>query len=155
MARILVVGYGNPMRSDDGVGWQVAVDLFRANRCPDVEVLPSHQLTPELAPAVSRAETVIFIDCARGNSPGEMLCREVRVESTPASFTHHVTPSALLTLSSELFGACPRAYLLSIQGENYAPGESFSAVVAACIPDLKAKVRRLVEEALNATRIAC
>ena len=74
MARILVFGYGNPMRSDDGLGWQMAVELFRTNRSPDVEVLPCHQLTPELAPVVSRADTVIFIDCEQGGNPGEICC---------------------------------------------------------------------------------
>jgi len=29
MARVLILGYGNPLRSDDGLGWQVAVQLFR------------------------------------------------------------------------------------------------------------------------------
>ena len=155
MARILVVGYGNPMRSDDGVGWQLAVDLFRANQSADVEVLPCHQLTPELTPAVSRADTVIFIDCARGDSPGEIECREVRSESTTVSFTHDLTPAALLSMSSELFGTCPSARLLSIQGENFVAGEDFSRVVAERIPELKAKLQRLVQEALNLTRVAC
>jgi Ni,Fe-hydrogenase maturation factor len=61
-----------PLRTDDGLGWQVAVELFRTNTSPEVDVLPCHQLTPELAEAVSVAETVLFIDCARwetGRSP--------------------------------------------------------------------------------------
>jgi hydrogenase maturation protease len=155
MARILVVGYGNPMRSDDGIGWQLAVELFRTNHSPDVEVLPCHQLTPELAPAVSRADTVIFIDCSRGGTPGEIRCREVRLEATPSSLTHFVTPAVLLSMSSELFGACPRAYLLSIEGENFALGESWSTVVATRIPDLKVILNRIVHEALNSEPIAC
>jgi hydrogenase maturation protease len=155
MARILVVGYGNPMRSDDGVGWQLAVDLFRSNQSADVEVLPCHQLTPELTPAVSRAEAVIFIDCAGGGSPGEIECREVRSESTTASFTHDLTPAALLSMSSELFGTCPSARLLSIQGESFVAGEDFSPVVAARVPELKAQLQRLVQEALNLMRVAC
>jgi hydrogenase maturation protease len=154
MARILVLGYGNPMRSDDGLGWQIAVDLFRTNGCPDVEVLPCHQLTPELAPAVSRVDVVIFVDCEQGGNPGEIRCREVRSESIPLSFTHHLTPGALLALSSELFGACPRAWLLSIQGQEYSPGESFSPTVAAHISDLKARLQGLIQESLDSTPVA-
>ena len=155
MARILVVGYGNPMRSDDGLGWQIAVELFRTNRSPDVEVLPCHQLTPELAPAVSRADAVIFVDCEQGGTPGEICCREVRSESIPVSFTHHLTPGALLALSSELFGACPRACLLSIQGKEYSPGETFSPAVAAHISDLKASLQRLIQQSLASPPVAC
>jgi len=155
MARILILGYGNPLRSDDGLGWQVAVELFRTNTLREVEVLPCHQLTPELAPAVSRVETVIFIDSARGGTPGEMSCQEVRSESGASSFTHHVTPAALLALSSELFGACPRAYLLSIQGETYLPGDSLSAPVARRLGDLKTRLRQLIQETLSPAGVAC
>lgn len=148
MTRALVVGYGNPLRSDDGLGWQVAVELFRTNQSPEVEVLPCHQLTPELAPAVSRAKTVFFIDCARDGKPGEVRCQELRSEAGTPSFTHDLTPSALLALSSELFGACPQAVLLSIGGENYAPGDSLSDTVRSHVPELKSMVHRLLEECL-------
>lgn len=57
MARVLVLGYGNPLRSDDGLGWRVAVELFRANASVDVLVLPCHQLTPDLAETASLVET--------------------------------------------------------------------------------------------------
>ena len=155
MARILVLGYGNPMRSDDGLGWKVAVELFRTNRCPDVEALPCHQLTPELAPAVSRADAVIFVDSEQGGTAGEIGCREVRSESMPHSFTHHLTPGALLALSSELFGACPRAYLLSIHGENYAAGQTLSPLVEARLPDLQSRLLGLIQQNLASTPIAC
>jgi hydrogenase maturation protease len=114
-----------------------------------------HQLTPELAPVVSRVETVIFIDCAQGGKPGEMCCEEVRSDFGVTTFTHHLTPAALLAMSSELFGACPRAYLLSIQGENYDPGDAFSAPVANRLGDLKARLSELIQENLRAASVAC
>ena len=64
----------------------------RTNRSPEVEILPCHQLTPELAPVVSRVETVIFIDCAQGCKPREMCCEEVRSDFGVTTFTHHLTP---------------------------------------------------------------
>lgn len=149
MTRVLVVGYGNPLRCDDGLGWQVAVELFRTNRSPDVEVLPCHQLTPELAPAVSRAQTVLFIDCAKDGKPGDVRCQELRSEMGTSSFTHDLTPLALLALTSELFGACPQAFLLSITGESYAPGDSLSDAVRSHLPELKAMVDRRIEECLE------
>jgi hydrogenase maturation protease len=117
MARVLVLGYGNPLRSDDGLGWQVAVQLFRTNTAPEVEVLPCHQLTPELAGPVSRADTVLFLDISREGSPGEIDCREIRFQGGSVSFTHDLTPAALLDLSSELYGSSPRGFLLSVCGE--------------------------------------
>ena len=59
MPRVLIVAYGNPLRSDDGVGWVVAEELRRSLALPEVEVLRLQQLLPEVAESLSRAETVI------------------------------------------------------------------------------------------------
>jgi hydrogenase maturation protease len=148
MARVLVLGYGNPLRSDDGLGWQVAVQLFRSNASPEVQVLPCHQLTPELAEPVSRADVVLFIDCTREGSPGEFHCAELGPQSGPIAFTHHISPTALLDLSSELYGACPKAYLLSICGECFEAGDSLSPAVDRMLPELRSRVRELIAEAI-------
>lgn len=149
MARVLIVGYGNPLRSDDSLGWQIAVQLFRTNASSDVEVLPCHQLTPELAEPIGRSETVIFIDCARDGDPGEFRCEELRCQSGPASFTHDLSPATLLDLASQLFGSCPRAFLLSICGQSFEIGESMSLAVRNRIPELKARLRDLLEACLH------
>jgi hydrogenase maturation protease len=149
MAQVLVLGYGNPLRADDGLGWHVAVELFRTNASPDVKVVPCHQLTPELAEAVGCAEIVIFIDCSRAGKPGEMRFEEVHSQSGSPSFTHDLSPAVLLALAAELFGACPRAYLFSICGECFAPGEHLSATVSSRVLELKTAVRRRIEDALS------
>jgi len=154
MARVLVLGYGNPLLCDDGLGWQVAVQLFRANASPDVEVLPCHQLTPELAEPVSRAEVVLFVDCRRDGNPGEFYCEELCPESAPVAFTHHLSPTALLDLSSELYGACPKAYLVSICGESFETGEALSPAVERRLPELKARLHHLITDALAGSMAA-
>ena len=47
--RIVVAGYGNPLRGDDGAGWRVACAVREryAGR-PDVEVLARHEGVPVL-----------------------------------------------------------------------------------------------------------
>jgi hydrogenase maturation protease len=146
MARVLILGYGNPLRSDDGLGWQVAVQLFRANQSADVEVLPCHQLTPELSETISKASTVVFIDCTKEGVPGEFRCEEIHWQTGSISFTHDLSPSALLDLASQLFGACPRAFLLTVCGECFATGETLSPAVNRQIPKLKERVRELITE---------
>jgi hydrogenase assembly chaperone HypC/HupF len=113
-----------------------------------VEVLPCHQLTPELAEPASIADTVLFIDCAREGQPGELRCEELPPQSGSASWTHDLIPWALLALTSELYGVWPKAYLLSIRGECYEPGDSFSAPVSSHVPELRKMARRLTEEPL-------
>ena len=64
MARVLIVAYGNPMRSDDGLAWHAADKLEGKYSPSEVEILRVHQLAPELAENVSRSEAVIFVDAA-------------------------------------------------------------------------------------------
>jgi len=56
----LVIGIGNPLRSDDGVGWWLA---RRAERwLPPSQLRAVQQLTPELSADVAAAARVLFID---------------------------------------------------------------------------------------------
>ena len=154
MARVLIIGYGNPLRSDDGLGWYAAVQLFRSSASRDVEVLPCHQLTPDLAEPVSHADTVMFLDITREGTPGEFRCREIQpAEGTP-SFTHHLSPQVVLGLSRDLYGAFPHAWLLTVCGKCFEPGESLSAEVAGRLSDLKERVREVTTDTLGTCPIA-
>ena len=147
MPQVLIVGYGNPLRGDDALGWTIASELFRKCQSPDVEVIPCHQLMPELASSMQAAETVVFIDCARDGTGGELRCVEIQPDAGCASFTHELTPAKLLSLTCELFGVCPRTYLLSIVGSCFETGEGLSPEVSANLPQLRDALRRLIERA--------
>ena len=51
-AGVLVVGYGNSLRGDDGIGWHAARLLTDDPRLTGARVLTHHQLAPELAEAL-------------------------------------------------------------------------------------------------------
>jgi hypothetical protein len=50
--RVLIIGYGNPLRTDDGLGWRAAYRLAASLKDAPVEALAVHQLTPELGEAI-------------------------------------------------------------------------------------------------------
>jgi len=106
------------------------------------------ELTPELAEPVSCAEVVLFVDGRRDGNPGEFYCEDLCPESAPVAFTHHLSPAALLDVSSELYGSSPKAYLVSICGESFETGEALSPVVERGLPELKARLHRLITNAL-------
>ena len=84
-AGALVVGYGNSLRSDDGVGWHAAGLLATDPRLAGARVLARHQLVPELAVDVSRASLVVLVDAAADGDPGSLSVRRVRPRpSAPA-----------------------------------------------------------------------
>jgi Ni,Fe-hydrogenase maturation factor len=76
---VLVIGYGNTLRSDDGVGWHAAALLAGDRRLAGAEILAVHQLTPELALDFSRASLVILIDASADDPPGTISVRPLDV----------------------------------------------------------------------------
>jgi hydrogenase maturation protease len=135
MSKGLVIGYGNPLRGDDGLGWYAAQAL--AGDDSNVEIIACHQLTPELAEPISRADFVIFIDACSGRTAGHLTCEPIEpVSSADAPSTHHMTPTALLVWAAQLFGRSPRAMTLSIVGQSFELGTELSDVIRAAMPQL-------------------
>jgi hydrogenase maturation protease len=151
----LLIGYGNPLRQDDGLGWEVARQVEAQFEPEQVEVLSCHQLTPELAETISRAEVVVFVDARAGAeaAAGRVDCQSLVAESDAApAFSHHVSPVLLLGLAHALYGADPAAWLLSVDGESFGYGSELSPKVRAVLPEVLARVRVLVEGALAPAR---
>jgi hydrogenase maturation protease len=145
MARILIVGIGNPLRSDDGLGWHVARELARGLVRDDIQVVAAHQLTPEISERASRAELVLFIDAAQSGEPGTLQCEQIVPSAPSGRHSHELTPAGVLQLAQELYGRCPPAYLLTIAAESFDTGDTLSAAVVGALPELKKRIRNFVE----------
>jgi hydrogenase maturation protease len=136
MPGILIIGYGNPLRADDGIGWQVAEQLAELAR-ESTKVLAVHQLTPELAEPISKADLVIFVDACYEGQPGSWACETIRPDPhPPVAFTHYFTPTTLLGYTNAVFSANPKALLISVAGSCFDCGERLSPSVAAVVPDI-------------------
>lgn len=141
----LVLGYGNPLRGDDGVGWQAAILVARELE-NTVDVLARHQLTPELAETLSEVDRVIFIDAACEGAPGEVCCRQLTSQwRSGQSFTHHVAPADLLAMSQALYGHAPTGYLVTVNGASFGYTEALSPAVSAALPQVLAQVKEIVQ----------
>ena len=151
MAGVLVIGYGNTVRGDDGLGPAAAEELLEEFAEREVRVLSCHLLTPELAEPVSRAGFVVFIDASYEGEPGALLQQEVSPEGARASsFTHHFDPPDLLALAEAMYGRAPRAVAVSLTGETFETGRPLSDTVRDRLPDLLESVRELVMRELAA-----
>lgn len=106
--RTLVIGYGNPLRSDDGFGWHAGRLLSQELAGRNAEVITCHQLTPELAERLSQSQRAVFIDADTQGKPGQIHRRAVLPKvATPSTFTHSCTPSGLLASAERLYGRRP------------------------------------------------
>lgn len=142
MAKVFIVGYGNPLRGDDGIGWRAAEFLAERLHVPNVEIRASHQLTPEMAEPISRADLVIFVDAACDHREGEVISRRVAPDCSPSElFSHQLTPEALLGLAKRLYGRCSEAVLLSVGAASFEYGETLSPAVEAALPALLEQVQ--------------
>ena len=163
-AGVLVVGYGNPLRSDDGVGPAVAERLAQDPRLRGAEIRAEHQLTPELALDASGATLLVLIDAAEDAGAGEVVVRRLGpdgttgggpVEEAGPPLTHHLDPGGLLALARELFGAAPASVVIvGIGVASLEVGETLSPEVQAAVPRVVELVAALVAEAMPAARDA-
>ena len=137
----VVIGYGNPLRGDDGAGPKVAAAVGAV--LPELEVLTPQQLTPELAATLARADLVVFIDAAVGDTPGTVSCDPVRC-GEGAWADHALSPSALLRLTRDAYGLEPPAWLVRIHGQGFGLGAELSAPVVRALPRAIERVHALV-----------
>lgn len=139
---ILVIGYGSQLRSDDAVGPRVA-DAIEQMNLPGVAVISRHQLTPELAQAVSTAELVIFVDAADASLTERVTVSPVELAATGEFPAHKCDPSSLLAVSDCVFGQSPTAWCVAVPCENFDIGEELSPLAIAGIGTATLEVERL------------
>lgn len=130
---VLILGYGNSLRRDDGAGLLLAEKLDRLwrNAGAQVECLLVHQLTPDLAEVISRdiVTIVVFVDTRVASDPGDDLQVHLqRLEPTKMSQSlgHQSDPGSLLQIARDLFGRFPVAWLLTVPGIDFGVGEGLS-----------------------------
>ncbi|MCX7019761.1 MAG: hydrogenase maturation protease [Candidatus Sumerlaeota bacterium] len=150
MTAILVIGYGNPLRGDDGAGWEAIrrLRVLYTGCTPDApEFITCQQLTPEIAELASRASLLIFIDASCAGAPGTIKIKRVE-PAEPSSdnpFTHHVSPAGVLELARLLYGRAPAAWIASIAAESMEIGERLTGQVKKRLDTLVARVSHLID----------
>jgi len=112
--KVLIIGYGNPLRGDDAVGPLVA------SRLGGVVV---HQLNPELAEPLAAAGLAIFIDAQHDLSPGAV---EISPIEGSRVLTHHCTPAYLVQLARDVYGRAPHTVVVGIGPESFEWGARLS-----------------------------
>lgn len=143
---VLVIGYGNPLRSDDGAGWRAAEILSDDPRAARARVLACHQLTPELAEDVSKASLLVLIDAtSETHNAGEIsTCPLVGRPRSGRLYSHHVDPVGLLELATALFGQAPPAVQVSVGVADLEVGTELSGPVDRAMGELVETVIELI-----------
>jgi hydrogenase maturation protease len=125
MTPLLVIGYGNELRRDDGVGPKVAQAVVGWG-APGVRAVAVHQLTPELAELLKDADDALFIDAALSDAPSSVRMRPVRPAREWTAVGHVAGPEGLLALTQAVYGRHPRSWLLTVPAHDLSFGEGLS-----------------------------
>ena len=115
--KILVIGYGNPGRGDDGLGPALAAQM-QSLALPHLAVEIDYQLTVDHAELISRHAMVVFADAEIGLEAPFSFSR-VDGNAPKALGSHQVSPEAAVALANLLFGYAPPAWTMGISGFDF------------------------------------
>jgi hydrogenase maturation protease len=139
--RVLVIGYGNPGRLDDGLGIACA-ERLEAENLPNVTVDADYQLTVEDAETIARHDVAIFVDAVVSGPDPFTFERVAADDEVGVSYTsHHLEPGAVMALARDLFQADVPAFALAIRGHDF--DEFGEALSDQAISNLEAATRFL------------
>jgi hydrogenase maturation protease len=144
--RILVLGYGNPGRQDDGLGPAVAAGIDRLG-WPNLSAFDNYQLNIEDAMDVADHDVVWFVDAAK-DGPSPYAVHELSPASSIEFTSHLMRPEAILAIARQCYGATPRAFLLAIRGYDF---EFIEALTPGATDNLRAALAMLTDN----IRAAC
>jgi len=128
-----IIGCGNAMRKDDGVGLAVARRLKILG--VEAEVQEASGEGTDLLERLRGAESAVVIDAMRSGRPAGTLSRfgpsEGKFETGAFAGTHGFGVSQAVSMAREL-GVAPRDLLIyGIEGSDFSTGEGLSPEVAA------------------------
>ena len=115
--RVLVIGFGNPARGDDGLG-PALVERLDALSVEGVTTESDYQLTIEDAALVAEHDVVVFVDAARDAGHEAFYLRPLEPSRETGGSSHSVSPGQVLAIAQACFGKSPRAYLLGIRAHH-------------------------------------
>ena len=116
--------------------WRIGSAVEKRPPRPNIHIILAHQLLPEHAEALSKADVAVFIDCSAVSAAGQVSTIRVRpAVELPRILTHHLDPASLLRMAQEFFGHAPAsATLVTVGGESFAHTDELSPAVEAAIP---------------------
>lgn len=125
LPRILVAGIGNSIRSDDGIGPYIA-QCLEDQKLNGVTTTSYHQLTPELIEEFISYDIIVLADAAVNEEAVAFYLLEEKTVS-PASASHHINASLLLSLSKQLYQKKLTVYVCAVQAHDFSMGWQLSA----------------------------
>jgi len=155
--KILIYGYGNPGRQDDGIG---ACFINKVNKwikdehlC-DIITDCNYQLNIEDAALISEFHTVIFVDASIVEDIENFKMIEIQpVHETVEFSMHAVSPAYVLDLCRKIYNIYPKTFVLHIKGYEFEFVETISEKAMQNIDVAFSYLKNLCIKYLNKNKI--
>lgn len=144
--RVVVLGVGNLLLSDEGVGVHVANKLMEMDLPPEVDVVEGGTDGFRLMNVVTGAARLIVVDAVKGGGPPGSIYRfDIKDAPTyPDEYKTSVHQIGILEVVhlSELIGEAPETTIIGVEPKSLDMGMELS-------PEVKAKLPRIIELVLE------
>jgi hydrogenase maturation protease len=141
---ILVLGYGNPGREDDGLG-PAAVEAIAGMKLPGVSTDADYQLNIEDAADLAAHQRAVFVDASRtGPEPFEL--KQVSAAGEISFTSHAVSPESVLAICEDHFGHAPQTWLIGIRGYSFEMREGLTPQARENLQRALLKLQQLISD---------
>lgn len=144
MAKIAVIGIGNPFRGDDGAGWAV-IDALAEKISAQIELKKNRGEIGDLLDSFDGFSAVYLIDACVGDLAAgswrrlDALKEELDFER-PQTSTHGLSIREAISLAKTLDQLPPKLIVYAIYGESYSVGGAISPKVLEAIPNVAERI---------------
>jgi hydrogenase maturation protease len=133
--RIVILGWGNPSRGDDGLGPALMrkVEAWREqhSQAGNIDLVEDFQLQIEHALDLDGRDMALFIDASASCSAPFTFTR-LAPDRDSSFTTHELSPESVLHVYRQVHSSSPPpSFLLSIRGESFELGQSIAGLAAA------------------------
>jgi hydrogenase maturation protease len=152
-SKTIIIGYGNIYRADDGVAFAIINELRRQlgqklleegdtgldELTGENDSIFLLQLVPEIMELLAGYNKIIF-------DLEDLNCSPVSAQYISSSFTHHMTPSALLAFLKTMYQCEPQAHLVSIRGYDFDFKRTLSPKVQALVQPAVDAILKVIDQ---------
>ena len=124
LIKTLLIGMGNTLRSDDGIGAFICAKI-EAMQVEQLSTMIVQQLQVEIIEELLQFDAIIIVDASVGKDDIEFSALKTN-ETQTVSSSHHINAAMLHALAEKVCGKKLNMYLCAVPAENFEIGETLS-----------------------------
>jgi hydrogenase maturation protease len=151
MKKLLVLGVGNILLTDEGIGVHAVHEVLKESWPDDVEFIDGGTFTQDIFFLFQEYEIILVLDIVKGgNKPGtiyRLIESDLRKDESQTLSLHDIDLLDSLNMT-KLLGHSPELHVLGIEPENLSWNMEMSPTFKRLFPDFLKIVRQEIERLL-------